>query len=80
MGKVSTTSRNVIGLRVRQARNELDLTQDQLSGRLAGLMVTLDRAAVAKIELGLRCVYDFEIVGLATVLKVGTHWLLTGEK
>lgn len=52
------------------------ITQDQLSGRLAVLQVSLDRAAVAKIELGLRSVYDFELPALAEALKVDVRWLL----
>jgi len=72
--------KNAVGTRVREARLAPSnaLTQDQLSGRLAGLKVSLDRAAVAKIELGLRHVYDFEVVALATALKVDVRWLLIG--
>lgn len=69
---------NIVGGRVRLARRQLKppLTQDQLSGRLAGHRVSLDRAAIAKIELGLRRVTDFETVALAQVLKVDVTWLL----
>jgi hypothetical protein len=52
------------------------MTQDQLSGRLAGEGVQLDRVAVAKIEGGLRSAFDFEVKGLAKVLKVDANWLL----
>jgi hypothetical protein len=71
-------SRNIIGQRVRQARRRFDppLTQDQLSGRLAGEGVQLDRVALAKVESGLRCAFDFEVKGLAVVLKVDANWLL----
>ncbi len=71
-------SRNVIGDRVKVARRHFNppLTQDQLSGRLAKEGVQLDRVAVAKIESGLRCAFDFEVKALAVVLKVETNWLL----
>lgn len=71
-------AKNLVGARVRLARQEFSghLTQDQLSGRLAALGMSLDRAAVAKIELGLRRVYDFEVVALAEALKVEAAWLL----
>jgi hypothetical protein len=71
-------SRNIIGSRVREARRRCDppLTQDQLSGRLAGEGVQLDRVALAKLEGGLRCAFDFEVKGLAAVLKVDANWLM----
>ena len=71
-------SRNIIGDRIREARQlfEPALTQDQLSGRLAKEGIQLDRVAVAKVENGLRCAFDFEVKALAAVLKVDANWLL----
>ncbi len=71
-------SKNIVGSRIRQARENLPgrMTQDQLSGKLAGLKIQIDRAAVAKIELGIRHVYDYELVAIATALKVDVRWLL----
>lgn len=70
--------RNIIGERVRDARKRSDppLTQDQLSGKLASEGIQLDRVALAKVENGLRCAFDFEVKGLAAVLKVDANWLL----
>ena len=71
-------SRNIIGDRIREARQIFDppLTQDQLAGRLAKAGVQLDRVALAKVENGLRCAFDFEVKALAAVLKVDANWLL----
>lgn len=71
-------SRNIIGDRIREARQLFDppLTQDQLSGRLAKEGIQLDRVALAKVENGLRCAFDFEVKALAAVLKVEANWLL----
>ena len=71
-------TRNIIGQRVREARHRCDppLTQDQLAGRLAREGVQLDRVALAKVGGGLRCAFDFEVKGLAAVLKVDANWLL----
>lgn len=71
-------SRNIIGDRIREARQLFapPLTQDQLSGRLAKAGVQLDRVALAKVENGLRCAFDFEVKALAAVLKVEASWLL----
>lgn len=71
-------SRNIIGDRIREARQLFDppLTQDQLAGRLAKQGIQLDRVALAKVENGLRCAFDFEVKALAAVLKVDANWLL----
>ena len=71
-------SRNIIGDRIREARQLFDppLTQDQLAGRLAKEGLQLDRVALAKVENGLRCAFDFEVKALAAVLKVDANWLL----
>jgi hypothetical protein len=71
-------SRNIVGDRIREARTagKTPLTQDQLAGKLAAKGVSLDRVAIAKVEGGLRCVYDFEVRALADVLRVDVAWLL----
>lgn len=71
-------SRNIIGKRVREARQRFcpPLTQDRVSGRLASEGVQLDRVALAKVESGLRSAFDFEVKALAAVLNVDANWLL----
>ena len=71
-------NRNIVGKRVKEARrfHSPPLTQDQLSGRLAAEGVQLDRVAIAKIETGLRCAFDYEVKALASALKVNASWLL----
>jgi hypothetical protein len=80
-GSRKRQSRNIVGHRVKEARRHHSppLTQDQLSGRLAAEGVQLDRVAIAKIETGIRCVFDFEVPALAAALKVDSGWLL-GEQ
>lgn len=53
------------------------ITQDQLSGRLAKLGIQLDRVAIAKIETGRRCVFDFEFKAFADALEIDPAILLT---
>lgn len=72
--------KNIAGRRIAKARRSLELTQDSLSGRLARRGVQLDRAAIAKIENGLRHVLDYELKALAEVLEVEVNWLLTDER
>ena len=71
-------SRNIIGERLKEARQQFNppLTQDQLAGRLAKAGIQMDRVALAKVEGGLRCAFDFEVKALASVLKIDANWLL----
>ena len=74
--------KNIIGRRVAEARRSFKpaLTQDALSGRLALRGIQLDRAAIAKIENGLRHVLDYELKALAHALSVEVNWLLGSER
>ncbi len=77
-GEKLQRSRNIIGKRLKEARqlHFPPLTQDQLSGKLASKGLELDRVAIAKIETGIRCVFDYEVKALAAALKVDVKWLL----
>jgi len=74
--------KNIVGSRVASARaaHTPALTQDALSGRLAKVGLSLDRAAIAKIETGRRYVLDYELKALAKVFGVRTDWLLGDRK
>lgn len=76
------TPLNIIADRVRDARAKRKpaLTQDELSGQLAALGVTIDRAGISKIESGTRSVLDYELKAIAKVLGVSVGWLLGVEK
>ncbi len=76
---MSVRIKNIAGERIKEARAELGLSQDQLSGRLAKVGITIDRAGISKIETGIRGIYDFELKALAKILKVSTDWLLEGK-
>jgi hypothetical protein len=73
--------KNIVGKRVAEARRGCQpvLTQDALSGKLAGVGIQLDRAAIAKIESDARHVLDYELKALAEVLGVDVGWLLGDE-
>lgn len=74
----SRLARNIIGKRVRESRKKFSppLTQDQLAGRLAKSGISIDRVAIAKIENGLRCAFDYEVKSIADILQVDARWLL----
>jgi len=76
--KKRLASKNICGRRIAAARQLCNpaITQDALSGRLARRGVHLDRAAIAKIENGLRYILDYELKAFAAVLAVEVDWLL----
>lgn len=53
------------------------MTQLELAEKCQALGINLDRASIAKIENGLRCVLDYELAGIACVLKTPPARLLT---
>ena len=56
------------------------MTQAELSEAMKKYDVHLDRAAVAKIERGMRLVKDYELVALAKALETSVPFLLTGRR
>ncbi|MFC2046932.1 helix-turn-helix domain-containing protein [Chloroflexota bacterium] len=70
--------RNIVGIRVRQARKAAKppITQLDLIARLQLLDMNIDQSGLSKIENGQRPVTDFEVVALAKALKVTEEWLL----
>lgn len=74
--------KNVIGVRVRQARLALSprVSQEDLSGRLARLGVQITQTSLSKIENRTRYVMDYEALTLAKVLKVSVSWLYGEEE
>ena len=70
--------KNIVGPHIRQARlrSQPRLTQQKLADRVLSLGAHIDRAGIAKIEIGLRRVCDFELFVLAKALKVSITELL----
>ncbi len=69
--------KNVTGLRIRQARQKCipPISQDDLSGRLAAVGISLDQTALSRIENRERYVMDYELVAIARCLRVSVTWL-----
>ena len=67
---------NTCGTRVREARQKLCLSQEQLAAKIQLNGHSLTQKAISRIESGLRVVPDFEIPLLAVALNVSPLWLL----
>ena len=69
--------KNISGARIAALRQKMCLTQLALSHLMRDAGVPLDRAAVAKIENGMRHVADFELIAFAMALHTPVSRLLT---
>ena len=72
----SKRSKNISGPRIAAIRKEKGMTQLELAEKTQALGIKLDRASIAKIENGLRCVLDYELAGISIILKTSSARLL----
>lgn len=63
-------SYNIIGNKLKIARESANISQDKLSNQLSLLGITLYQADIFKIEHNQRTVRDFELWGICSVLKI----------
>jgi transcriptional regulator with XRE-family HTH domain len=71
--------KNITVQRIAKARKAKKLSQLELSKMSCVFGAKLDRSAVAKIEVGLRQVRDYELVALAKALGVKPSFLLNSK-
>jgi len=70
---------NLSGERIREARMQAGMSQEQLAVKLQLVGLQMGQMAVSRIETGKRLVPDFELPLIAEVLGVTTDWLLGKE-
>jgi transcriptional regulator with XRE-family HTH domain len=71
-----TRRKNISGPRIARARRKANLTQAAVATAVRKRGISLDRAAVAKIENGMRGVQDYELSAFSAILDVPLDWLL----
>lgn len=71
---------NITGRQIAKLRTEKGLSQDQLAGKCQRIGWDASRNIVAKIESGIRCVSDQEILLLSQALGVSVSDLFPREK
>jgi transcriptional regulator with XRE-family HTH domain len=62
--------RNAVGPQIRKLRTQRNLSQEALASKLQLAGLDLDRITVAKIEMQIRSVFDFELAVIADVFEV----------
>lgn len=63
-------SYNIIGNKLKIARESANISQDKLSNQLSLLGITLYQSDIFKIEHNQRTIRDFELWGICSVLKI----------
>ena len=72
---------NRIGKKIREAREERGMSQEDLSIQLELIPVYICRGSISRIENGSRLITDVEIEAIAKVLKVSPNYLFNwGEE
>lgn len=62
--------KNIIGLKIREARKKAHITQAKLAAQLQLMNINVDRVMVVKIEIGTRPVSDIEVAAISKILGV----------
>ncbi len=68
---------NIIGKRIKEARLNAGLSQQQLSNQLELMAVYVCRGSISRIENGERAITDIEIDAISKVLKVSLDYLFS---
>lgn len=66
---------NIIGAKIRQAREEKEYSQKQLSEKLELMAVYTCRGSISRIENSKRAVTDIEIDAISKILNVSLDYL-----
>jgi len=77
---IDTKEVNIIGGRIKQARERAGLSQKQLSEKLELMAVYTCRGSISRIENGRRAVTDIEIDAISKVLNVSLNYLFGREE
>jgi transcriptional regulator with XRE-family HTH domain len=70
---------NIVGSRIKAIRREKEFTQAMLAARCGLLGWDIGENVVTKIETGIRCVTDVELVCIAFALDISPEQLLPGR-
>ncbi len=69
-------NKNIISSRVRELRNQKDLSQEQLAARMQTMNCNIDQQMISKIEKNKRQVTDFELACLCKCLEITPNEIL----
>jgi transcriptional regulator with XRE-family HTH domain len=67
---------NLAGTRIRAAREEAGISQEDLAQQLQLAGMEIGQNAISRIELGLRVVADYELIYFSSVFGKPVEWFL----
>lgn len=68
--------KNICGPRLKEARKELKMTQEELSIILQNYGITIERDSISRIEIGTRFVTDYELQAFSEIFGHEIEWFL----
>lgn len=71
---------NASGVKIRELREAVGLSQEQLAAKLQLAGLNLNQKAISRIETGIRVVPDYELIYFSDVLSVPICKLLEQEE
>lgn len=71
---------NASGVKIRELREAVGLSQEQLAAKLQLAGLNLNQKAISRIETGIRVVPDYELIYFSNVLSVPICKLLEKEE
>jgi transcriptional regulator with XRE-family HTH domain len=76
---IDTENVNIIGEKIKEAREKSGMSQKQLSEKLELMAVYTCRGSISRIENGRRAVTDIEIDAISKTLNVSLNYLFGRE-
>ena len=76
---IDTENVNIIGKKIKEAREKSGMSQKQLSEKLELMAVYTCRGSISRIENGKRAVTDIEIDAISKILNVSLNYLFGRE-
>ena len=76
---IDTENVNIIGKKIKEAREKSGMSQKQLSEKLELMAVYTCRGSISRIENGKRAVTDIEIDAISKILDVSLNYLFDRE-
>ena len=77
---IDTQQTNIIGERIKQAREQKGYSQKQLSEKMELMAVYTCRGSISRIENGKRMISDIEIDAISKILNVSLDYLFGRDK
>ena len=77
--RTNANGKNLIGKRLKELRNQNNLSQRDLARELQLIGIDMDKNVITRIETDKRYVTDFELQALKQIFNVSYNYLIDGE-